>query len=410
LFVAVHQHDECLPQVGSEIMPSRRSLLKSSAIAAGLLLAPAERIVWGKSQSGEKKDPFLGGKKLGVIDFSEELPIEMGASQGSELDGRLYTDLSVLTPEAPTTPTQSFYLRTRASNLLDDGRAWTVRLGGMVRQPADVSLERLKRMEKALGVHLMECAGNTRAFHFGMMSAADWTGVPVSDVLDLIQTAPGVTRVLVSGFDRYQAESATSIPGASWIFTVDDLISSRAFLATKMNGEPLTRDHGAPVRLVVPGWYGCTCIKWINEITLVGDDAGATSQMQEYSSRTDQTGTPQHAKDYRPAVIGYAATPIRIERWLVDGRIKFRVVGLLWGGSVAVKILEIRFNPEEDFVPVDRLMPASGDSWSFWTHAWTPKVAGNYLIRLRVKDPAVPSKRLDSGYYLRSVEIDEGDL
>lgn len=391
-------------------MLSRRSLLKSSALAAGLLFAPTERDAWAKLQSGEKNDPFSSGKKLGAIDFSEELPIDLGTPQGSELDGRLYTDLSVLTPEAALTPTQSFYLRTRASNLLENGEKWTVRLGGLVRQPVEINWERLKRMEKSAGVHLMECAGNTREFHFGLMSAADWTGVPMSDVLDLAQATSGATRVLVSGFDRYEAESVTSIPGASWIFRTDDLISTRAFLATRMNGEPLTRDHGAPVRLVVPGWYGCTCIKWVNEIALVGDDADATSQMQEYSARTQQMGTPQRAKDYRPAVIEYAATPIRIERWQVGGHIQFRVVGLLWGGSLPVKTLEIRFNPEEEFVPVDNLVPARDDSWSFWTHAWAPRAAGTYLIRLRVADPVAPSRRLDSGYYLRSVEIDEEDL
>jgi len=177
-----------------------------------------------------------------------------------------------------------------------------------------------------------------------------------------------------------------------------------------MNGEPLTRDHGAPVRLVVPGWYACTCIKWVNEIALVDDGAEATSQMQEYRGRvTHEAGVPQFAKDYGPAKIEYAATPIRVERWLVNGRIKFRVIGILWGGSQPAKGLEIRFNPEEDYVPVE-LQRASGDIWSFWTYAWSPKKPGSYLIRLRVKDPETPTKRLDAGFYLRSVEIDEKDL
>jgi hypothetical protein len=214
----------------------------------------------------------------------------------------------------------------------------------------------------------------------------------------------------VSGFDQYQTQSTNSIPGASWIFTTEELTSSRAFLATQMNGEFLTRDHGAPVRLLVPGWYGCACIKWVNQIKLVDNNADATSQMQEYSARTQQVGVPQLAKDYLPAMIEPAATAIRVERWLVDGKIKFRIVGILWGGTRPVQALEIRFNPEDDYVPVDDLRQAGNATWSFWTHAWTPKTAGTYLIRLRVKDSGVPTKRLDSGYYLRSVELDEGDL
>jgi hypothetical protein len=129
--------------------------------------------------------------------------------------------------------------------------------------------------------------------------------------------------------------------------------------------------------------------------------------MQEFAARTHQSGVPSLARDYRPASIDQAAMPIRIEKWLVEGRIKYRVTGILWGGASLVRVLEIRFNPEENYVPVDRFRQTANDPWSFWTHDWTPKTQGSYMIRLRVKDPPVTTKRLDSGYYLRSVEIAE---
>ena len=113
------------------------------------------------------------------------------------------------------------------------------------------------------------------------------------------------------------------------------------------------------------------------------------------------------ARDYRPAIIDQAAMPIRVEKWLVRGNIKYRVVGILWGGSRLVKALEIRFNPEEDYVPVDDFSQTTNDPWGFWTHAWRPKTVGTYMIRLRVTDPIVETKRLDSGYYVRSVEVKE---
>jgi len=72
-----------------------------------------------------------------------------------------------------------------------------------------------------------------------------------------------------------------------------------------------------------------------------------------------------------------------------------------------VKDLEIRFNPEEDYVAVGNLEPMAGNPWSFWTHAWAPRQTGTYMIRLRVKDPGVIARRLDLGYYMRSVEITE---
>ncbi len=72
-----------------------------------------------------------------------------------------------------------------------------------------------------------------------------------------------------------------------------------------------------------------------------------------------------------------------------------------------MKALEIRFNPEEDYVRVADFSQTANDPWSFWSHAWTPKTVGTYMIRLRVADPLVETRRLDSGYYVRSVEVTE---
>jgi DMSO/TMAO reductase YedYZ molybdopterin-dependent catalytic subunit len=270
-----------------------------------------------------------------------------------------------------------------------------------------LGIEGLKKEAKPMGVHVMECAGNVRLTRFALISAANWAGVPLSQILDNAKVKPAATRVLITGFDRYARDSKTSIPGASWTFSLEDLKTARAFLATEMNGQPLTKDHGAPVRLVVPGWYGCACIKWVNEITLLDEEAEATSQMREYAARTLQNGVPRLAREYQPAVIEQAAMPVRIEKWSVAGKIKYRVVGIAWGGSQLVQELEIRFNPEEEYVTVDTFHQTNNDPWTTWTHAWSPKAPGTYMIRLAVKQPTVRARRLDSGYYVRSVEIDE---
>ena len=385
---------------------TRRQLVKGSLTAAGGLLVGLDKIRPLPALEN-RGDPFPRGKQLGVVNFVGEGQLPVGTPVGNELDGRLFTDLSTLTPEHPITPIENFYVRTRASELLGDNKAWLIRLGGLLDKPRNMHAEDLARMAKPAGLHLMECVGNTRAAHFGMVSVADWAGVPLSKILNMVRIKPQARYVLISGFDVYSAISTSSIPGASWIFSLEQLVSSRAFLATTMNGRPLLKDHGAPVRLVVPGWYGCTCIKWVNEITLLDDTVEATSQMREYASRT-QSGLPSLAKEYRPALIDLAAVPIRVERWVVDGRIKYRVVGILWGGSRSLTHrLEIRFGPADSFGPVDSFQQTAGDSWSFWTHQWIPKATGIYTIYLRVRDPSVPTTRLDSGRYLRSVEITE---
>ncbi len=387
-------------------MLSRRSLLKGSLLGSASLLNSAG-VAWPSSLRTQQKDASRNGKLLGTLDFVGESPVPLDIPQGSELDGRLYSDLSTLEPENPITLMEKFYIRSRASELLPDPATWQVKLGGLIDQPMNLGIEGLRKAARPMGTHLMECAGNVRQAKFGLLGVGDWTGVPASEILNKAKAKSQAARVLISGFDRYATESRTSISGASWAFSREQLEKAGAFLATALNGQPLPKDHGAPVRLMVPGWYGCTCIKWVNEITLVEDAVEATSQMREYAARTLQKGVPRLAKDFEPASIEQAAMPIRIEKWSVADRIEYRVVGIAWGGSEPVKLLQIRFNPDEDYVPVDNFHQVSNDPWTFWTHNWSPKAPGRYLIHLSVKEPAVRARRLDSGYYVRSVEIAE---
>ena len=72
-----------------------------------------------------------------------------------------------------------------------------------------------------------------------------------------------------------------------------------------------------------------------------------------------------------------------------------------------MKRLEIRFNPEEDYISVDEFQQSSNDPWNFWSHSWSPAAPGTYLLRLRVAEPAMQTRRLDMGFYMREVEISE---
>src|SRR5579862_7991958 len=334
---------------------TRRSLLRQSLLCASAWIYDSNLLRFPGSLLRRTSDAQGKDSMLGLIPFSDEGHPPMGQPIGTELDGRLFTDLSTLTPEHPVTSTENFFIRTRASKLLNTSAPWTIHLTGLVEKPTTLSPESLAKKARPMGLHLMECSGNTRTAHFGMMSVAAWDGVPLQEILEASKPhGPGV-RVLVSGFDQYQEESMSSEPGASWIFTLDELFSSKAFLATRMNGQPLDADHGAPVRLLVRGWYGCVCIKWINQIEFVSNDAPATSQMQEYATRTMQTGVPELARDYQPAVMDLAAMPTRIEKWRIGGRIRYRVMGLQWGAWGSSPAMQIRLGSNQGFVPVQNI-------------------------------------------------------
>jgi DMSO/TMAO reductase YedYZ molybdopterin-dependent catalytic subunit len=385
---------------------TRRSLLRQSVLCGSVWMCGFHDPRSSASLLHRATESQRGGSPRGSVPFSDEGHPPTGELIGSELDGRLFTDLSKLTPENPLTPADEVFIRTRASKLLDTSGPWTIRVAGLTEKPIGISAEVLAKKARPMGTHWMECSGNPRSAHFGMMSVAAWDGVPLQEILHMAKPQrPGV-RVLISGFDRYQEESMSSEAGASWIFAPDELLSFKAFLATKMNGQLLRPDHGAPVRLVVPGWYGCVCVKWVNQIDFVSDDAPATSQMQEYAGRTLQVGVPVLARDYQPAIVDTAAMPTRIEKWLVGGKIQYSVTGIQWGGLEPRQEMEIRFDPEEKFVPVE-IMPSQGERWCFWSYRWNPPRTGKFTIRLRLTAATIAARKLNSGYYDRSVDIAE---
>jgi DMSO/TMAO reductase YedYZ molybdopterin-dependent catalytic subunit len=386
---------------------TRRDMLRISAQTGGAVLLSGFDKSFGLQLPLDKESPFHGGKLLENVDFQDEFGAGMQGILGEELDGRMVVDLSELTLETLVTPTDKFYIRTCASKLLKRDQPWTIRVPGSAKSPGSLSFDAIKKKARPCGVHLMECAGNARIVGFGLMSVADWSGVPFAEILDIIGPKPAGKRILVSGFDTYATVSKTSIPSASWVFTVEQLTSAKAFLATGMNNQPLTVNHGSPVRLIVPGWYGCTCIKWLDEIAFVDEDIEATDQMKEFATRTNQGSVFLRAKEYLPALIDTAAMPVRIEKWQFSGKLKYRVVGILWGGNQQISDLLIQFNPDEDFVPVSDLRLSNQQPWCLWSHTWLPKQPGTYKIRLKVKDSAVRTRRLDSGFYVRSVEITE---
>ena len=391
----------------SRLKLSRRELLNALSIAGGAVCVGLDRILSPAPSLGQTRNSFAGGEMLEIVPFAREGSPPMDTAVGEELDGRLYSDLTSATPEEPVTAAGRFYIRTRASSLLSEENLQSILFRGFAGVPLNVGVGDLRAQARSMGTHLMECAGNTREGRFGLISVADWTGISLTEVLQRIPSIPNGARILVSGFDRYASQSASSTPGASWIFSLDDIRATKAFLATGMDGQPLTRDHGAPVRLVVPGWYGCACIKWLNEIRVVPDSAEITSQMQEFAFRTMQRGSPKLAREYQAPAIDQSAMVTRVEKWRVGERIKYRVAGIMWGGTTPVKRLEIRFNPDEDYLSVDEFQQSANDPWSFWSHSWSPTATGPYLIRLRVAEPAMQTRRLDMGFYVREVAISE---
>jgi DMSO/TMAO reductase YedYZ molybdopterin-dependent catalytic subunit len=393
--------------------PSRREML--AAMAATGLASLAE----GFAQTTCEGEPSLGERldtlPLGRVGWARQpFGVKFG---GTGLDARLVTDLSQLRADALITPTAQVYVRTEcpaAAAAVGRQKTWTIAIGGASGSlsSASLSIDDLLRRARPMGTHLLECSGNNNPTNFGLMSVAAWDGVPLTGILpEVMRTAPSTatpTGLLVSGIDHDGQQSKTSTPGASWILPLASLDRLGAFLAVRMNGEALPLDHGRPVRLVVPRWYGCAWIKWVHEIRLVGADEPATSQMREFAGRTHQTRRHDLARDYTPPAIEAAAMPIRVDRWRGPLGITYLITGIVWGGTRPVERLHIRFSTGDSWKPFSVCpTPAAAGIWSLWSYRWRPARPGQYEITLRIPDTSVPQRRLDANFYLRQINIEQ---
>ncbi|MEP6914257.1 MAG: molybdopterin-dependent oxidoreductase [Acidobacteriota bacterium] len=393
---------------------SRRQTLRALTAAAGASLFDPGAVLarcLDEQAAHACGDGGAAGRLVGTLPLSRPgAPVQpFGVKIGAPgLDARLLTDLSELQPDRLETPAGQIYIRTECPPAVAAHRGpWRITAAGLIAGAGPVALDDLARDARAMGTHLLECSGNSNPANFGLMSVADWNGVPLAGVVATLRPSAGATSVLVSGVDP-DRPSLTSIAGASWVFPLAALDALGAFLAVRMNDDPLPLDHGRPVRLVVPGWYGCSWIKWVDGIRLVDASEPATSQMREFAGRTHQTAVHDLARDYAPPTIQTAATAVRIEKRRGDAGLEYRVVGIVWGGTRAIDRLAIRFGDDEPWRPFEVCpAPRSPAVWSLWTYVWKPGKPGLYNIGVKVPDASVPQRRLDSGFYIRQVSIEE---
>ncbi|MCO4744301.1 MAG: molybdopterin-dependent oxidoreductase [Proteobacteria bacterium] len=332
-----------------------------------------------------------------ILGFSGEADRPLEQSTGDGLDRRYVVDLSTLDPSSLVLPLERFYVRTGEPDQIEP-TAWSIAVSGLATDSSFTLADHSDLIEDTGPIYL-ECSGNSAYGGFGLMSAAAFSGMAIDGLLDRLGVQATATQVRVDGFDTHSQASSGSTEGASWVFSLADL--REGWLVTHMNGEPLDGDHGAPVRLLIPQWWGCAMIKWVNAMVFVDDSEPATSQMQEFAQRTHQPGSPALAVDYIAATRDPTAAPVRVERWVDGDRVLHRIIGLYWGPAVDGVLWQIRIGDGE-WQPVDFcLARTSPHTWGLWEKV-VEGVSGEQAIRLRVDDADVRTRRLDSEWYRRT--------
>ncbi len=293
-----------------------------------------------------------------------------------------------------TTPTGLHYLLVHWDIPHIDPDAWLLRVGGRVRRPLELSLADLQaRPARALRV-TMECAGNGRArleprpvsqpWLNEAVGTAEWSGTPLAPILEEAGLAEEALEVVFTGADRGIQDGVEQDYGRS--LAIADALRPEVLLATAMNGQPLQPQHGFPVRLLVPGWYGMASVKWLTSIEAVAEPFAGYQQTPAYRYQrdADDPGEPVTRIRVRALMVPPGIPDFFTRRRFVE-RGPVHLEGRAWSGHAPVAGVEVAVDGE--WQPAALVAGDEPFAWRGWSFEWdaTP---GDHVLACRATDGA----------------------
>jgi DMSO/TMAO reductase YedYZ molybdopterin-dependent catalytic subunit len=293
------------------------------------------------------------------------------------------------------TPTAQFYRRSHFPAPVIDGATWRLDVGGLVDQSLSLSLHDLTQMPAETAVITLECAGNGRTrfrprtpgvqWGFGAAGTAEWSGVPLADVLTRAGIAGGACEVVFGGADRGRVEEVPHPIRFERSLPVRDALESGALLAYAMNGHPLPVRHGYPVRLVVPGWYAVAAVKWLTDIRVVAEPFGGffqdTHYVYEWSRRGIGIREPVGLQEVR-AVITRPG-----DGQALPGGGAVTVRGVAWSGAAPIDRVEVSV-ADGPWQKARLVGVPAAHGWQQWEFLASGLPPGAARIRARAADLA----------------------
>jgi DMSO/TMAO reductase YedYZ molybdopterin-dependent catalytic subunit len=279
----------------------------------------------------------------------------------------------------PITPVGLHYLLIHFDIPAVDETAWRLTVRGKVERPLSLTLADLQARPARTQAVTLECAGNGRALLAPRalsqpwlreaVGTAEWTGTPLAPILEETGIAEGASEVVFTGLDRgiqgdVEHTYERSLPLA-------EAMREELLLAYAVNGQPLPPQHGFPLRLVVPGWYGMTHVKWLDSITVADEPTSGWQQSVAYHLRQSENeqGTPVTRMLPRSLLI-----PPGIPDFLTRNRFlepeKHVLEGRAWSGWGPVERVEVSTDGGETWNVATLGEPVSEFAWRGWAWPW----------------------------------------
>jgi DMSO/TMAO reductase YedYZ molybdopterin-dependent catalytic subunit len=349
---------------------TRRSVLKGGLAVAGLGVLGLPEWALPVLAQGEVLVPFT--------DLPETFPAPTA-------DRRQFDVRKI---DGPLTPKDQFFTTQHYGHPEIDPAAFRLKVTGLVDRPLSLSLDGLRGMRRTELLAGFECSGNRRPLQ-GLSSNARWTGVPLRTVLDQAGVKTDAREFVFFGADhgkeevefRTQKYEVDQQYGRS--LSREKALSPEPLLAYALNGEPLTRHQGSPLRLLVPGWYGVANVKWLSHIHLQEDQYLGKYQARWY--RTLRGETIDGQVQWKEAAVTHMQLKSFIARVTKAGS-QHKVLGVILNDGTGIRSVEVKVD-DGPWQPAT-IDPATSSkySWKLFTYAWTGATPGEHTLVSRVTD------------------------
>jgi DMSO/TMAO reductase YedYZ molybdopterin-dependent catalytic subunit len=273
---------------------------------------------------------------------------------------------------------------------------WRLRVGGHVERELELSPDDLRARPAVRRIVTMECAGNGRArlephvvsqpWLAEAIGTGEWGGVELAPLLEEAGVREGAVEVLFGALDRGVDGGVEQAYERS--LSLGEALAGDALLAYELNGAPLPPQHGAPLRLVVPGWYGMTSVKWLERITVLDRPFGGYQQVHAYRFRRseDEDGEPITRIQPRALMIPPGVPDFLTRRRFVEPG-TCSVEGRAWSGLAPVAAVDLSTDGGRTWTPAEVEPAPDRWAWSRWTWTWGAE-PGDHELACRARDTA----------------------
>ncbi len=311
------------------------------------------------------------------------------------------------------TPVGLHYLLIHFDIPMLDANDFALSIGGHVRNQLRLTLDELRSRPVTTLAVTLECAGNGRALTSPRpmsqpwlseaVGTAEWTGTPLRQVLDEAGVKEGATDVVFTGHDRGVQGGIEQLYERS--LPLADATRDEVLLVYAINGGPLPPQHGFPLRLIVPGWYGMTHVKWLRSITVTDRPFVGYQQATAYHYRkTDgDSGVPVSRMLPRALMVPPGVPDFMSRVRFLEPSVQL-IEGRAWSGQGQIVRVEFSHDSGDSWSEASLDAAPSAYAWRRWTYRWDATRLGEYELCARATDAAGNVQPVGQDWNLEGVQ------